>query len=698
MFKKFIKELPAYTCIPWRMWDFSILNNSPVIHRQSNKDSLLYSRLIITADTETSKGEGTQDNHVVIWAIHIQFNHQLIVTLYGRKPSEFADCIQTLKNSIPANKIYVYFHNWGYDWTFLRKFLIGKFLKPNYQLNLKPHCPLLIEFDNGVIFRDSLPLAQRRLEKWAVDLHTEHVKRSGDWDYSLKRHQNTPISGLELGYLEGDVVTLGDCIQKTMDILNCNITTLPYTATGMPRRDVQRIGRKNKAKQKYNNRKQTFEEYIFSEKVYHGGYSHGNRHYIDYVVNKPVECYDFSSSYPSVLIYEKYPAEGWTHTDDYTADDIIAEMDDYAFMFNLHLFNVNLKPGIVMPALQFSKADKVINAVNDNGRLLACDYIQIPITEQDLYIIMQQYDYDKITVSNVHFAEKDYLPRWLTDYIYSLYKDKCELKGGDPVLYDIQKSKLNSVYGLHVMKCVKFDNVEDYDTGEYYVNDNPIEDGYIEPEELYKKYTNKWGTILPYQWGVWCTAYAFKNLFMLGDCIGDGGQWLYSDTDSCYGYGWDSDKIDAYNNNIRAKLKARGYDPIVINGKEYIPGIAELDGEYTQFKCVGAKRYVCRNLDGSLKVTVAGVPKKTPDGKNAGDLCLENNIDNFTPGFIFSGEVTGKLQHTYIFNENIYINDYGDEVGDSIDLSSCDYELDKAYIDNFDDLFTEELEGIAYYG
>lgn len=709
MFNKFKKQLPTYTYTPWCMWDYSTLNESPTIKSKSNKDTLLYSRLIITADTETSKAKGTEENHVVIWALHVQWDHILIVTLYGRKPSDFVKCLTMLKDNIPANKIYCFFHNLGYDWVFLRKFLLKDYGKPEYQLNLKPHCPLLIEFMNGVIFRDSLPLAQRRLAKWAEDLHTPHKKQLGDWNYNVIRNQNSRISKKNHSYMEGDVVALGDCIQATMDALNCNITTLPYTATGILRRDLKYIGKKNKAKQKYLNCLMSYETYRFAENVYHGGYCHGNRFFIDTAVYKTITCYDFSSSYPARLILSKYPVESFEPIT-MTAEEIIDAADNYAFMFTLCIVKPELKRGHVMPLLQLSKCERVLNPVVDNGRLLEADYVEIPITELDLILIMKQYDYINIEIKNCVFAEKDYLPRWLTDYIYKLYDDKCRLKTGDPVAYNIQKSKINAAYGCHVQKCVRLDDVEDYDTGMYYLNDDPTVDGYIEPRELYEKYTKKWGTILPYQWGVYCTAAAMFELFALGDCIDyskdengeQRGQWLYSDTDSCYGYGWDVEKIQAYNENIEKQLKARGYDPIYVNGKKYVIGAAEPDGVYKGFKCEGAKRYVCIRQDDTLKVTVAGVPKaRIKDDtiiEDVGAICLKNNIDNFTPGFIFSGKTTGKLQHTYIFTEAIHFDENGNEIGDSIDLNPADYTLDTAYISDWDTLFTDDEGGLPYYG
>ena len=68
-------------------------------------------------------------------------------------------------------------------------------------------------------------------------------------------------------------------------------------------------------------------------------------------------------------------------------------------------------------------------------------------------------------------------------------------------------------------------------------------------------------------------------------------------------------------------------------------------------------------------ITVAGVPKKT------GVKELQGDLNKFTKDLIFRGEVTGKLAHYYLFND-IHFDEYGNEIGDSIDLIPCDYHLD----------------------
>ena len=50
--------------------------------------------------------------------------------------------------------------------------------------------------------------------------------------------------------------------------------------------------------------------------------------------------------------------------------------------------------------------------------------------------------------------------------------------------------------------------------------------------------------------------YATINLHKLGACID--GEWLYSDTDSCYAFGWNEEKLEAYNQECKDLLKKNG--------------------------------------------------------------------------------------------------------------------------------------------
>ena len=664
-----------YKMIYWDDYDFGELSGITWTLSRRHTERIRVNDCYIMADTETSKKDnGTDHNHVCAWTISIRYAHVNIVTLWGRKPSDFCKTLNFIMLNMRGDQTIVYFHNLSYDYVFLRRFLFDMFGYPDKELNTKPHYPVCLTWSNGLIIKDSLILAQRSLDKWAKDYNVEHQKASGNWDYSKIRTQQEDFTPEELEYIEHDTLAGAECLDAMLSALNKNVATAPYTATGIPREGVRKAGKKERARDIFKRYVMSYEDYITCEKVFHGGYTHANRHQIGWV--NPAICYDFASSYPYIILSHKLPMGKFFPMENKDPEYILRNSDDYAWMFKLIMIKPRIKSDHVdMPALQFSKSVKTINAVQDNGRILCADYVEIYINELDLAVIYEQYDQDGIICTEVRAASKDYLPKYIRKYIYELFEAKTKLKGGDPVLYALAKAKLNSCYGMMVQKCIKPEISEDFQTGEYFT---AAED----PEELYERYVKNHNSILLFQWGTWVTSAAMYNLFQLGKCVK--GIWLYSDTDSCYATEWDTEKLTAYNESCREKIRAAGFGPVEHNGREYWLGVAELDGEYTEFKTLGAKRYCCRDTSGKLKITVAGVPK-------AGVKCLDDNIDNFRRGLIFSGAVTGKLTHSYIYVDDIYIDEKENETGDSVDLSPCDYLLDDITVINWDTLFNEEI-------
>lgn len=651
-------------------YDYNALLNIGILSKTSMKDKRSYANAVIMADTETSKEFNNIicENYVVAFTISVGSMSDNVVTLYGNKPKQFIYTLTNLKEYIKSDVLIVYFHNLAYDWVFLRKFLMNEYGEPIKQLNVKPHYPISIEFENGIILKDSLILSQRSLDKWASDLQVEHQKAIGKWNYSKVRTQNESFTREELEYIEHDTLAGIECLRETIKLLGKSITSIPLTATGIPRDDVKKLSRKYHQKNLFNKIVPTFELYNILTKVYHGGYTHANRWIVDEVITG-VKAYDFSSSYPYVMLKEKYPMDMFTPIE-ISVDDILKTLYDYAYIFKMSLHNVRLKnKWNPHPFIQFSKAEKLSERYTiDNGRIKSCDYIEIYTNEIDFKIFNDMYDYDYIIISESYTAYKDYLPRWFTDYIYSLFVDKTKLKGGDPVNYSIKKAKLNSIYGMCVQHSIKDEINENYDTGDF------IKDITKDPLEMYETFKESPSSLLPYQWGCYVTSYATRNLFkLMGMC----DEWLYSDTDSAYAKGWHDNEIKFYNIDCVESLRKRGYEPVTHNGREYSLGVAEIDGQYSEFKTLGSKRYCVRDKHtNNLKITVAGVPKK-------GVECLNNDINNFKKGFVFNGDITGKLQHTYFFKEEVEERN-GIVYGDSIDLSSCDYLLDRVELDRFD--------------
>lgn len=673
----------AYELTFWGDFDYMRLSGIKTLTRKSRKKEL-YNNAVIMLDTETSKknSKTNKDNHIVAFTISIRSNNENIATLWGRTPVECMDCIERMLKAMPGDHTIIYVHNLAYDYIFLRLFLFERFGYPVKALNTNSHYPIRIEFEGGLVLRDSLILAQKSLEKWAEDMGVEHKKAVGYWDYDKIRTQHEEFTPEELTYIEHDTLAGVECIDKLAKELHHYIYAMPYTATGIIREITYKEGNKNGAHDLFTRISPDYSIYKLLELCFHGGYTHANRYLINKVMTGLITCYDFTSSYPFCMLAYKYPMGKFTKFRDASIDDIIAHSDKYAFITKLILVNVEVKDNsVVMPILQASKVVNSVNMIVDNGRILQASYIEIYVSELTLRIIREQYRFRKHICTDIYYATKRYLPRWFTDIVYKLFYDKSTLKGKDPLNYQISKGKLNSCYGMSVQKAIQDEIVENYDTGEYSIyHKNNIEE--------YNKYLNNRKKVLPYQWGCWVTEYAQYNLIMkLGPCA---DTWIYSDTDSVYGINFDHRKIRAYNDECIKLLTDRGYPPVVYEGKTYALGVATLDGEYSEFKTVGAKRYCCRSVkDNKLKITVAGVPKK-------GASALNDDINNFSKGFIFPGTVSGKKQHEYRYVDAIYTDKDGNITGDSINLTPCDYLLDDITIDNWLSFFEEDIIINAY--
>ena len=702
--KEYVDNHVLYQMHYWRGWRYSLLKKITMyVSKRGRGKRQSYSDLIIMADTETSKyKENTTikqkdgsikyvpvDNYIVAWTLSIRAFHTNIVTLYGSRPSEFIKCLNLIMKNTPAALI-VYYHNLSYDWQFLRKFYIQEYGDPVEQLNTKPHYPINIKFGNGLELRDSLIMAQRSLDKWGIDMDVDHKKAVGKWDYDKIRNQCESFTPDELEYIEHDTLAGVECIDRQMELLHKDLASVPITATGIVRQDTLHIGKENKAKDAF--KRQVSEDYKIQqmlEHIYHGGFTHGNRHFYNVTLTGMTQGQDFASSYPFAILVGLLPCERFHLLMDKTVslEQVLEKSDRYAFMFKLTLYNVKMKDkNWPMPMLQYSKTVYCLNPILDNGRIMYADYVEIYVNEIDAMLIRDIYTWEKHVCTDIYAASKSLAPKWFRDYVYSLFVDKCELKGVDKVRYAISKSKLNSCYGMCCQKPISPDIIEEYDTGEFIIEDM----NELDKQVAYSKYYQSFNKILPFHWGCWVTSIAMYNLFQLGKCC---KTWFYSDTDSCYGQGWDKAKLDAYNQECKDKLKAAGYDAVRINGKEYWLGVAESDPEedvYTEFRYQGAKRYVGRQLkDGQLHITVAGVPKKAA-------ACLNDDIENFHPGFIFSGIISGKKLVTYNYVDEIHLDPNGNEIGDSIDLTPCDYKLDSASHGNIDDLFKEDINIIVY--
>ena len=680
-----------YKCIYYKDFDFSLFQHIECKFK-TTKSRKSYNDIIIMADTETSKAidyPKCMHNYIVAWSICFRAYDRNLVTLYGHTPFEFTDMLKSLRANLPGHDIYIHFHNLAYDWTFLRKFMFIEFGKPISQLNTKPMYPLYIQFENGIRLKDTLALAQRSLDKWSKDLGVTK-KAKGLWNYNKVRNQHGyNFTKREIKYIEHDVVSGVECIDATLKALKKNISSVPITATGIVRYEARKEGAKNKAHDYFLRLapKEYWLQDVYQH-IFHGGYTHANRYILGNVY--PAICQDIASSYPFCVETMDAPIEAFFNVPTKNFNwDYVKRNPGYAFIFHIKAFGVELiDKGTPMPMLSHAKCEASLNAILDNGRILKCDFCEFWTNEIDAELFFKQYKCKSIEYLDPMCAAKGPLPKWFRNFIYERFEQKTRLKGVDKVQYQIEKGMLNAgAFGMPAQQPCKPLIEENYDTGEYKPDETQDFD------EQYAKYLKNPKSFLPFVWAIYITSNAMRNLFELGECVDyeHGGIWLYSDTDSVYATKFNDEKLKAYNEKRINMMKERGFEPVYFNERYYHLGIAEFDGQYSEFKTLHSKCYAVRDAKtNELKITIAGVPKK-------GVATLKDSINNFTVGTLFDGKTSGKLQHTHFYIDEIYTDANGNYIGDSIDLTPCDYIIKSTNDYDFEDIDTEEI-AIPFYG
>ena len=575
-----------------------------------------------------------------IWQFAIEEN-----VIIGRTWNDFLFFCKKLYDYLNLKERYiiVYVHNLSYEFQFICKWFnwIDIFADSERK-------PIKAMTDTHFIFKCSYRLSGYSLEVLANNLKSHNIKKMvGDLNYNLIRNSKTPISDEELKYCVNDVLIVTSYIDEQINEFG-NIEKIPLTQTGKVRRYVRKQCFQNKEYQ-YFIKELTIEkpEYLLLKNAFAGGFTHCNAMYTNKIC-KNVTSYDFTSSYPTVLISEKYPMSKGKEVYINNESELLNLIKNYCVLVDLQ-FN-NIKSNFLYEQIiSYSKCRNVKNPLINNGRIVQADTLTITCTDIDFLNIKDFYKWDNLKIGLCYIYKKDYLPKEFIKTILHLYKSKTELKGvdGKEVEYLHSKELLNSLYGMCVTSIV-------HDTINFNGTEWTTENGNLD-EEL-KNYNTDKNRFLFYHWGVWCTAYARNNLYTgIKECKED---YIYSDTDSVKIFNADKHKnyFEEYNKWIVKKLeKCLNYhnipiyfiSPKTVKGEIKTLGIWDFDGFYTDFKTLGAKRYIFKK-DNKLNITVCGLSKKS------GKEFIENQKNPFiffNEGMYIDSEHTGKMTHTYIDRE-----------------------------------------------
>ena len=588
------------------------------------------------------------------------------VVYYGRELRDFLKVLDDLPRDV---EIIIWVHNLSYEFHFLTNILTwdSVFARSSH----KPIKAKSKEYPN-IEFRCTYMLTRLSLATWGEQLGV--AKMVGDLDYDKLRTPLTKLTDKELKYCEMDCLVVEAGIKSYLKKYKKQ-RFIPMTQTGTVRQEVKEILMSDEEYVKKIKRlvPKSPEEYKRLQTVFAGGYTHANRYWSGQTIEGHIEHYDFASSYPTVMVAEKYPMTPWL----YLGSEMPSEdsFEDYAYILILKFSQ--LKSTALNTYIQASK----VNAKNmklDNGRVISADELTITITEQDYITIKNNYEWESLEVIKVYRSKKDYLPKPFVEYILELYANKTELKDveGKEELYMQSKQYINSMFGMCVTAIVQ---AEVELIGDEWIV-KPLTRDFVQHklEQLSQSNPREKRYFLSYSWGCWVTAYARRNLWKcIESCDHD---VLYCDTDSIFVLG--KHDFSWYNDEITKKLKIackkQNLDfnktrPKTPKGKEKPLGIFDSEDSCIEFKTLGAKRYVERREgDGKLHLTVSGI------NKGAVEL-LNDDIDNFEDGFNFDKDadcVTKKLS-TYIVDMPIvkwndgYISTYTH----GINLRRTGYEL-----------------------
>ena len=589
----------------------------------------------------------------------------------GRTWEEFIKAIKDISDYLSLSiekRLIIYVHNLSYEFQFIRKRLNWYKVfsidvrKPIYAVTLE-----------GIEFRCSYMLSGYSLERLGNNLIRYKVKKlSGYLDYSLIRHNKTQLTEKELQYCINDVLVVMAYIQERIES-DGDITLIPLTKTGYVRNYCKQmcLGRGKKKNKHYKTvmkgLKLESDEYRQLKRAFQGGFTHANAFYSGKVLNG-VGSYDFTSSYPTVMLAEQFPMSKAELVEIKSSDDFYKNIRLYCCLFDVEI--IGLESVLLFENyISYSRCWGVVNATVNNGRIVRADKLYTTITEQDFIIINLFYKWDDFRVANFRRYKKSYLPTEFVSSIIKLYQDKTRLKGveGYEVEYLKSKEMVNSCYGMTVTDICRNEIIYSDEWGTEKAN----------VEEAISKYNNSFSRFLFYPWGVWVTAYARKNLFTgIYEC---GNDYVYSDTDSIKMLNPENHReyIERYNEMIIQKLQIamlwHNLDPDSISAKTNKGvnkplGVWDYEGTYSRFKTLGAKRYLTEK-DGVLSLTVAGLSKS--DGVSYLKTKFNNPFDGFTDELYIPPEYTGKNIHTYIDDEQKgIIKDYKGCVSEYSELSS----------------------------
>ena len=578
---------------------------------------------------------------------------------YGRTWEEFKKFLKWLNEDIPEKK-YVFVHNLSFEFQYLKSVI----KIDSVQARKKRKVMTATCKDFNIEFRCSYMMSNCKLAKLPELFNLPVEKKVGDLDYTLIRTSDTILTDEEMGYCKNDCLVVYHYIKYELETYE-DVKHIPVTSTGHVRRELKELVQKDfKYKRKVYKAINT-DPHIYNLLLesFQGGYTHSNWIYTDELI-KCVDSWDFTSSYPYVMVTHKFPSSEFKKC-------IIKSINDMSKRF-AYLLVVEFKDVEALYNNTFISASKCRNirgAMYDNGRIIKASEFEMTLTDVDFKLLSKTYKF-KYKIKESYYSVYNYLPIQFINFILDKYVIKTQYKGMEEkkMEYNKEKSKFNSLYGMSVTNTIR-DEVE-------FINNEWVEIPLTNEEIKDRLIKEKKISFLSFAYGVWITAYARSNL--INNIIKLDDYVVYCDTDSIKVLdGYDKSVIDSYNESVKEKIKKvseelnipiERFAPKDIYGVSHMLGVFDDDGHYLEFITQGAKKYAYKYIDKKgeekIGITVAGVPK-------SGAKALKD-LNDFKDDFVFRYEDTNKNLLVYIDEEEEFdLTDYQGHITHVIDKSGC---------------------------
>ena len=662
----------------------------------------------MTMDIETSTiGRGTDYPIAFTYSIAVYISNKCLLF---RTWQDYNSFIYKINERLKLNKYFrliCYVHNLPYEFQFMRDFMhIDDVFATKKRKVVK--C-----YSNGIEYRCSYKLTNMGLARFTATIpDIKHGKLSGDdFDYSKLRTPKTELKPSELDYIFNDVAGLYEALDYTIKNDTYNLATIPNTSTGFVRDEMRReMGANPENRRLFLKMALNQLTYGLCRTARRGGNTHANPVYSGEPLFN-LTSKDMSSAYPAVMVQCKFPMSPFIPLSESRVPDFedYVFSDEYACIIDVTFKHLQVKTMDTIPYIpkahvtgfpKLKKGEKEIQGdptswentpfLSDNGRVLKAVELSMVLTDIDYQIIKETYDFDDVECRICLCSRYDYLPMELRKTILRQYKAKTTLKDKDPYMYMKQKNKFNANFG-----CMLTDICQDevqYQEG----NCIPFIDvKTAEFQEQLDRYYSSKNSFLSYQHGLWVTAHCRARLQKAINALGS--DMVYCDTDSVKFFDTPENRelFDLLNEQIREEIEECGLEcTVTYKDKDYTLGLWESDGDYKEFKTLGAKKYCYIEYDDSFHITVAGLSKS----KARAYLESIGGIDAFKIGTVVPKQHSGRTTAKY--NDYEQVRTLRLETGEVISVGSNIVIEDATYkftlAEDYEDLLSHMNEGVMW--